>query len=72
MGAWIVVHTKPPVLLGSYAPRHEPYVFDLPPDDVPNGPGSFATCGPYRAVITLHAAEFATPVHERVLHIEIR
>jgi len=72
MGAWMVVHTPPPVPMGSYAPREEPYTFRVPPSDVPSGPASFAACGRYRAVVTIRASNFEHPIHERVAEVEIR
>ena len=58
--------------MGSYTPREAPYTFQTPPSDVPNGPGSFATCGAYRSVVTFMAANRVEPVFERVVDVEIR
>ena len=72
MGAWILVHTKPPLAMGSYAPRDAPYTYQTPPSDVPNGPGSFTTCGAYRSLVTFKADDRTDPVFERVFDVEIR
>ena len=57
--------------MGDYAPRDEPYAFQIPAGDIPNGYGSAFATGRYKSFIRYTAANFGQPLLEREGFFEI-